>query len=96
MMTRRTFLHHAAMASAAGSLPFQQRQTYKMGLQLFTMRAAMSKDLAGIEAHRRPRLRRRWRPTVDPQGIGYYGMPASVRATVAGQQPDDPEPDITI
>ena len=80
-MTRRTFLHHAAMASAAGSLPFQQRQTYKMGLQLFTMRAAMSKDLAGT-LKRIADLGYEEVETYgfDPQGIGYYGMPAKAFA----------------
>ena len=92
MMTRRTFLHHAAMASAAGSLPFQQRQTYKMGLQLVHHARG---DVEGPRRHdgRIADLGYEEVETYgfDPQGIGYYGMPASVRATVAGQQPDDPE-----
>ena len=77
MMTRRTFMHHAAMASAAGTLPFQQQQTYKMGLQLFTMRAAMSKDVPGT-LKRIADLGYEEVETYgfDPQGLGYYGMPA--------------------
>ena len=76
-MTRRSFLHHATMASAAGVLPFQQPRTYKMGLQLFTMRAAMSKDVPGT-LKRIAGLGYEEVETYgfDPQGLGYYGMPA--------------------
>ena len=82
MMTRRTFLHHAAMASAAGALPFQQPpRTYKMGLQLFTMRAAMSKDVPGT-LKRIAGLGYEEVETYgfDPQGLGFYGMRAKAFA----------------
>jgi hypothetical protein len=47
MISRRTFLEGAA-ASAALMLPMsQQPPRYKMGLQLYTMRAAMAADVQG-------------------------------------------------
>jgi sugar phosphate isomerase/epimerase len=81
MMTRRTFLHRAAMASAAGTLPVQQQRPYRMGLQLFTMRAAMSTDVAGT-LKRIADLGYEEVETYgfDPQGIGYYRMPAKTFA----------------
>ena len=77
MMTRRTFMHHATLASAAGTLPFQQQRAYKMGLQLFTIRAAMSKDVPGT-LKRIAGLGYEEVETYgfDPQGLAYYGMPA--------------------
>jgi sugar phosphate isomerase/epimerase len=77
MMTRRTFLERAAAASAAGVLPFQQRRTYRMGLQLFTMRAALSKDVVGT-LKRVAELGYEEVETYgfDPQGLAYYRMPA--------------------
>lgn len=77
MMTRRRFLQDAAVGSAAALAPVQQPSTYKMGLQLFTMRAAMARDAAGtlkqvaglgyeeVETY-----------GFDPQNMTYYGMPA--------------------
>jgi sugar phosphate isomerase/epimerase len=78
MISRRTFMQQAgAFASAAALFPFQQRPRYKMGLQLFTVRAALAKDVEGtlkyiaglgyeeVETY-----------GFDPQGIGYYGLPA--------------------
>ena len=49
MTTRRTFLQQAgAFASAALVLPIAQpRPRYKLGLQLYTMRAALSRDVEG-------------------------------------------------
>ena len=81
MMTRRRFLHHAAVGSAAAFVPFQQKPPYKMGLQLFTMRAAMAKDVAGT-LKRVAALGYEEVETYgfDPQGMGYYGMPASAFA----------------
>ena len=77
MMTRRRFLQDAAVGSAAALIPFQQPQAYKMGLQLFTMRAAMSKDAAGT-LKRIASLGYEEVETYgfDPQGLGFYGMPA--------------------
>lgn len=81
MITRRTFLHRAALASAAGVLPIQQPRTYDMGLQLFTIRAALAKDVAGT-LKRIAALGYREVETYgfDPQGLGYYGMAAKAFA----------------
>jgi len=81
MITRRTFLHRAALASAAGVLPVQQPRTYTMGLQLFTIRAALSKDVAGT-LKRIAALGYHEVETYgfDPQALGYYGMAAKAFA----------------
>src|SRR4051812_9526250 len=81
MMTRRQFLHDTAVGSAAAFVPLQQPRTYKMGLQLFTMRAAMSKDPAGT-LKRAAGLGYEEVETYgfDPQAMGYYGMPAKTFA----------------
>ncbi len=81
MLTRRTFLRRAGLASVAGVLPLRQRRTYKMGLQLFTMRAALSNDVAGT-LKRVATLGYEEVETYgfDPKGIGYYGMPAKAFA----------------
>jgi sugar phosphate isomerase/epimerase len=81
MITRRSFLRCAGLASAAGVLPLQQQRTYKMGLQLFTMRAALSSDVAGT-MKRIATLGYEEVETYgfDPKGIGYYGMPAKAFA----------------
>ena len=49
MISRRTFIQQAgAFASAAVFSPaVQPRRPYKMGLQLYTMRAAMARDVEG-------------------------------------------------
>jgi sugar phosphate isomerase/epimerase len=79
MLSRRTFIHQAgAFASAALVFPLSQpRPRYKMGLQLYTLRAALRADVEGtlkriagmgyeeVETY-----------GFDPQGIGYYGLPA--------------------
>jgi sugar phosphate isomerase/epimerase len=81
MIDRRTFVRQAgAFASAAFMLPMaQQRQRYKMGLQLYTMRAAMAQDVDGT-LKRIAALGYEEAETYgfDPQSIGYYGMPAKV------------------
>jgi sugar phosphate isomerase/epimerase len=83
MMTRRTFMQQAgAFASAAMVLPARQpRARYKMGLQLFTVRAALARDVEGtlkyisglgyeeVETY-----------GFDPQGIAYYGLPVKAFA----------------
>ena len=76
-MTRRRFLKDAVVGSAASFVPFQQPLAYKMGLQLFTIRAPMSKDAAGT-LKRIASLGYEEVETYgfDPQGMGYYGMPA--------------------
>ena len=83
MMNRRALLQRAgALASAALIAPaFQQRRRYKLGLQLFTMRAAMARDVEGtlkrvagmgyqeVETY-----------GLDPEGLRYYGLPAKAFA----------------
>ena len=79
MISRRAFIHQAgAFASAALVFPrSQSRGRYKLGLQLFTMRAAMRTDVDGtlkriagigyeeVETY-----------GFDPQAIRYYGLAA--------------------
>jgi sugar phosphate isomerase/epimerase len=82
MTSRREFLHQAgALASAAAFLPLQRKPRYKMGLQLYTMRAAMARDLPGtlgkiagmgyeeVETY-----------GFNPEQMAYYGMPAKTFA----------------
>jgi sugar phosphate isomerase/epimerase len=79
MITRRTFLQAGAMASTAYSFPVaaQPGPQYKMGLQLFTVRAPLRTDVDGtltriaglgyeeVETY-----------GFDPAGLAYYGLPA--------------------
>jgi sugar phosphate isomerase/epimerase len=79
MMNRRTFLQQAGtLASAAIVLPaYQPKGRYKMGLQLFTVRAPMARDVEGtlkyiaglgyqeLETY-----------GFNPQTNSYYGLPA--------------------
>ena len=83
MMNRRTLLQQAgALASAALILPRSQaRRRYKLGLQLYTMRAAMARDVDGtlkriagmgyeeVETY-----------GLDAEALSYYGLPAKVFA----------------
>jgi sugar phosphate isomerase/epimerase len=75
MISRRTFIGQAgAFASAALVFPASQTR-YKLGLQLFTIRAAMARDVEGalkrvagmgyeeVETY-----------GFDPDGIRYYGL----------------------
>jgi sugar phosphate isomerase/epimerase len=83
MMDRRTFVQQAgAFASAAFMLPMAQpRPRYKMGLQLYTMRAAMAQDVDGT-LKRIAALGYEEAETYgfDPQSLGFYGMPAKTFA----------------
>jgi sugar phosphate isomerase/epimerase len=79
MISRRAFMQRAgAFASAALVAPVAEpARRYKLGLQLFTMRAAMRADVEGtlkriagigyeeVETY-----------GFDPEAIGYYGLPA--------------------
>jgi sugar phosphate isomerase/epimerase len=90
MLNRRSFMRQAgALASAAFAMPalepsrfvtreaLQPRKRYKMGLQLYTVRAPMRRDLDGtlkyvaglgyeeLETY-----------GFDPKSLGYYGLPA--------------------
>ena len=89
MLSRRRFLERtgAALAAAAAGpepaslLPLQPRPRYKMGLQLYTVRAPMRTDVAGT-LQRVAALGYEELETYgfDPKTLGYYGMPASAFA----------------
>ena len=84
MTSRREFLHQAgALASAAylPVLPFQAKPRYKMGLQLYTMRAAMRTDVPGTLA-RIAALGYEEVETYgfDPEKLLFYGLPAKTFA----------------
>ena len=71
-----------AVASAALILPMSQQQSrYKMGLQLYTMRAAMAADVQGT-LKRIAALGYEEVETYgfDPASLNYYGMPAKAFA----------------
>jgi sugar phosphate isomerase/epimerase len=83
MITRRTFIHQAGtFAGAALAVPaFQQPPRYKMGLQLYTMRAAMARDVDDT-LKRIAALGYEEVETYgfDPAALGYYGMSAKAFA----------------
>jgi sugar phosphate isomerase/epimerase len=91
MLTRRRFLEQtgalASVLAAAGPASatmvprFQAGPRYKMGLQLYTVRAPMRTDVAGT-LQRIAALGYEELETYgfDAQTIGYYGMPAKVFA----------------
>jgi sugar phosphate isomerase/epimerase len=77
MIDRRTFMQQAgAVASAALAFPLsQRRRRYKLGLQLFTMRAAMARDvedtLKRIAAMGYEEVETYG---FDAEGLGYYRL----------------------
>jgi sugar phosphate isomerase/epimerase len=77
MIDRRTFMQQAgAVASAALAFPVsQRRRRYKLGLQLFTMRAAMARDvedtLKRIAAMGYEEVETYG---FDAEGLGYYRL----------------------
>jgi sugar phosphate isomerase/epimerase len=78
MIDRRTFMLQAgAFASAALISPASQARRYKMGLQLFTLRGPMARDVDGT-LKRVAEIGYEEVETYgfDPQAIGYYGLPA--------------------
>ena len=86
MIDRRTFIQRAggfaASVGAGFSRPLlQQGPHYKMGLQLYTMRAAMARDVEGtlkrIAALGYVELETYG---FDPGGLGYYKLPAKTFA----------------
>ena len=83
MISRRTFIQQAG-AFASGALVLrgsQPRPRYKMGLQLYTMRAAMAKDVDGTLKRVAAMGYEEFETYgFDPQGIGYYGLPAKAFA----------------
>jgi sugar phosphate isomerase/epimerase len=82
MIDRRTFMQQAgAFASAALVLPVPRTRLYKLGLQLFTLRAPMARDVDGT-LKRVAEIGYEEVETYgfDPQAIGYYGLPAKAFA----------------
>jgi sugar phosphate isomerase/epimerase len=79
MPTRRTFLHAAAVASAGVIAPMSHAAPprYKMGLQLYTIRDAMARDVPGT-LKRIAALGYQEVETYgfDPAALGYYKLPA--------------------
>jgi sugar phosphate isomerase/epimerase len=79
MITRRDFIGQSAALAAATTVLHAsiQRKRYKMGLQLFTVRAAMRQDLAGtlkrIAAIGYEELETYG---FDPETLRYYGLDA--------------------
>lgn len=90
MTSRREFLHQAgALASAAAFLPvlpYQAKPRFKMGLQLYTMRAAMRTDVPGTLA-RIAGMGYQELETYgfDPDRLQYYGLPAKTFAERLGE-----------
>jgi sugar phosphate isomerase/epimerase len=79
MPTRRTFLQQTALASAGAFAPMSQTTPtrYKMGLQLYTIRDAMARDVDGT-LKRVAALGYEEVETYgfDPDGLRYYNLPA--------------------
>ena len=83
MITRRTVLHQAgAFVSAALVFPAAQpRRRYKLGLQLFTVRAAMRSDVEGTLKRVAAMGYEEFETYgFDPEGMRYYGLPAKTFA----------------
>ena len=80
MPTRRAFLQQAAACASAGALApmtLAAQPPYRMGLQLYTIRDAMRRDVAGT-LQRVAALGYQEVETYgfDPEAIGYYNLPA--------------------
>jgi sugar phosphate isomerase/epimerase len=78
MITRRTFLGQAgSFASAALMFPGLQRPRYRIGLQLFTLNAAMNQDPVGT-LQRVAAMGYEEVETygINPGALTYYGIPA--------------------
>ena len=86
MLTRREFIKHTgAVVAAPTAFRAMQQRPYKMGLQLYTIRAPMRQDVAGtlkqvaalgyveMETY-----------GFDRQSLGYYGLPAKTFAQMLG------------
>jgi sugar phosphate isomerase/epimerase len=79
MISRRTFMQQTgAFASAAVFSPaVQPRRRYKMGLQLFTVRAAMSRDVEGTLKRVAGMGYEEFETYgFDPERMRYYGLSA--------------------
>ena len=82
MINRRRFIETAALATAALAAPVgAQRRPYKMGIQLYTVRAPMRTDVEGTLA-RLAAMGYEEAETYgfDPDGLRYYGLPAKTFA----------------
>jgi len=80
MISRRTFMQQAGtFASAAVLFPaVQPRRGYKMGLQLYTVRAAMARDVEGtLKSVAGMGYEEFETYGFDPEGIRYYRLSAS-------------------
>jgi sugar phosphate isomerase/epimerase len=79
MISRRLFIQQAGTFASAALLPaaWQPRSRYKLGLQLYTMRAAMRTDVDGT-LKRVVAMGYEEFETYgfDPEAIGYYGLAA--------------------
>jgi sugar phosphate isomerase/epimerase len=83
MISRRTFIRRAG-AFGSAALAFagsQPRRRYNLGLQLYTIRAALARDVEGTLT----RIAGMGYEEVetygfDPEGLRYYGLPAKVFA----------------
>lgn len=87
MMTRRTFLQHTgAAASAALFHPEAQKSPrYKMGIQLYTLRAAMRTDVEGtIKRLAAMGYQEAETYGFEPDTLRYYGLDAKVFAERVG------------
>jgi sugar phosphate isomerase/epimerase len=85
MMTRRSFLQQAgAFTSGALAFPvFQARRRYKLGLQLYTVRAALRTDVEGTLKRVAGMGYEEFETYgFDPEGIRYYGLPAKAFAQI--------------
>jgi sugar phosphate isomerase/epimerase len=81
MISRRRFMKQAGAFAGAGLVLPQPRRRYKLGLQLFTVRAAMRQDvdgtlsrIAGIGYEELETY------GFDPDGLRYYGLDAKAFA----------------
>ena len=79
LISRRTFIQQAgAFASAAVFSPaVQPQRRYKMGLQLYTVRAAMARDVEGTLKRVAGMGYEEFETYgFDPEGMRYYGLSA--------------------
>jgi sugar phosphate isomerase/epimerase len=88
MISRRTFIQQAgAFASAAVIFPSQPRPRYKMGLQLYTVRAALARDVEGTLKRVAGMGYEEFETYgFDPEGIRYYGLGAKEFAQLLRDQ----------
>jgi sugar phosphate isomerase/epimerase len=86
MASRRTFLRQvAALALAAPATAAPARRRYKLGLQLYTLRAALARDVDGtLERAAGMGYEEVETYGFDPQRLAYYGLPAQALARRLG------------